>query len=502
MDDDGIIRRKIASPVPHLALVAAAGEITSGAASRGKAPPHDIPAEMAVLGGVLLDNAALGECDSIVTPEDFYHPAHGVIFQAMLTVASRSQPIDIYTLAAELRSVERLNTCGGAQYLGELTEAMPTSAWIESHAVIVRDLARRRSMIEAGQEIVARGFDTRGTTDAFCDLAVSRVMAVADKRSNVEAAPLSAAIIESFHAIEVAAESGRGITGLATPFTDLNNLTGGMHKGQLIVIGARPAQGKTSLLAALVEHASRTAPAMFFSLEMPRVELSNRLLCADARVDQSRIRTGLFTQDDVTALTAAANRLHNLPIFINDSGDTTLPEVRAQSRRMKRERGLSMVGIDYLQLMKSHHGDRDIGREREIADISRGLKALAKELEVPVVALSQLNRECEKRPGKKKRPMLSDIRDSGSVEQDADVVMFIYRDEVYNEDTEDKGIAELIVAKQRNGPTDTVRLRFVKELTKFENLSRGDGVGYGDASVRGVPEGYEERPDDYNFEGE
>jgi replicative DNA helicase len=227
-------------------------------------------------------------------------------------------------------------------------------------------------------------------------------------------------------------------------------------------------------------------PVLFFSLEMPRVELANRLMCSEARVDQSKLRTNLLTQDDLTSLTAAANRLHSLPIYIDDSGDLTLVELRSKARKMKAERDLSLICIDYLQLMKASREKMD-SREREISEISRGLKALAKELDVPIIALSQLNRAAETRPGKEKRPMLADLRESGAIEQDADVVMFIYRDEVYNRDTEDRGIAEVIVAKQRNGPTDTARLRFVRELTRFENLAMDmEDHGYADAQVGGV----------------
>jgi replicative DNA helicase len=259
-----------------------------------------------------------------------------------------------------------------------------------------------------------------------------------------------------------------------------------MHPGQLIIIAARPAMGKTSFILNIALNSAVTSgkPVLFFSLEMPRVELANRLMCAEARVDQGRLRTNLLTQDDVTALTASANRLHSLPIYIDDSGDLTLLELRAKARRVRNERGLSLIVIDYLQLMKSSR-DKVESREREISEISRGLKSLAKELGVPIVALSQLNRGCETRPGKDKRPMMSDLRESGAIEQDADVIMFIYRDEVYNRDTEDKGIAEIIIAKQRNGPTDTIRLRFVRELTKFENLALDDH-GYADTQVGGL----------------
>ena len=468
------------------ALLQAASQLSATAAAHGRVPPHDLEAERAVLGGILLDNAAMSTVESIVTPADFYHPAHAVIYEAVQAISTRREPVDIVTLAAELRSRERLNTVGGAQYLGELTDTIPTIAHIESHARIVSDQAGVRRMIEVAHEIVARGYGEHGTADQFLDHAASRVFEVAQKRSKSTLIPLEQVIIEAFERIENTLVRGARITGTETGFRDLDTLTSGLHGGQLIIIAARPAMGKTSLVLNLTSSAAETSgkPVLFFSLEMPRIELANRLMCAEARIDQSRLRSNLLTQDDMTTLTAAANKLHKLPIYIDDSGDLTLLELRAKARRIKADRDMSLIIIDYLQLMKASR-EKQESREREISEISRGLKGLAKELDVPIIALSQLNRGCETRPGKDKRPMLADLRESGAIEQDADVVMFIYRDEVYNRDTEDKGIAELIIAKQRNGPTDTVRLRFIRELTKFENLA-ADDRGYGDTMVGGI----------------
>ncbi len=963
------------------ALVHAAAQLSAAASAHGRVPPHDLDAERAVLGGILLDNSAMATVEAIIAPADFYHPAHAVIYEAIQAISARREPVDIVTLASELRARERLNTVGGAQYLGELTDTIPTIAHIESHARIVADHAGVRRMIEVAHEIVARGYGDHGTADQFLDHAASKVFEVAQKRSKSTLIPLEQVILEAFERIENTLVRGARITGTETGFRDLDTLTSGMHGGQLIIIAARPAMGKclsadaeivledgrvetietlhragearlltlgddwrlavtspshyvddgmkpvfrvttrlgrtveataphpfltidgwrplmelsvgervavprripvfgdrelracevtllgyllgdgcltgtqpsftnttprvlddftraveafgplrvraddvakprapslrvttdgaslagrraelgerlsaqlrggertsrsvasalgvspslvtqwtqgraapspeaferlcavlscapddlapsglprgrddrnpltawlralglwgcdahakfvppvvftlrreqvalflnrlfatdgwatvlasgqaqvgyasvserlarqvchlllrfgviaslrrrtvryqggeraawqiditdapsirafaehigifgkeealdravraladrqphtnrdlvpasvwsrldaarngeswssvgkragiaghTNLhvgarslsrdrLAALacalhdraLEHLaasdvywdeivsiepvglkrvydltipethnfvandvcvhntsfvlnvtssaaeSSQKPVLFFSLEMPRIELANRLMCADARIDQSRLRSNLLTQDDVTALTASANKLHSLPIYIDDSGDLTLLELRAKARRIKSERDMSLIVIDYLQLMKASRERMD-SREREISEISRGLKGLAKELDVPIIALSQLNRGCETRPGKDKRPMLADLRESGAIEQDADVVMFIYRDEVYNRDTEDKGIAEIIIAKQRNGPTDTIRLRFIRELTKFENLAL-DEHGYGDANVAGL----------------
>ena len=454
----------------------------ASAASQGNLPPHDLDAEKAVIGGVLLDNSALDTVEAIVTPPDFYHPSHAVIFESIQALKSRGEPVDVVTLSAELRARERLNTVGGAQYLGELTDTIPTIAHIEQHARIVADLAQVRRMIAAAHEITARGYGDRGAADAFLDFAAAKVFEIAQKRSKSSLIELHQAIQEAFERIEKTLERGARITGTETGFRDLDTLTAGMHPGQLIIIAARPAMGKTSLVLNLTTHSAITSqkPVLFFSLEMPRVELANRMMCAEARVDQSRLRSNMLTQDDMTSLTAAASKLFQLPVYIDDSGDLTLLELRAKSRRIKAEKDLSLIVIDYLQLMKASRDGMD-SREREISEISRGLKAL----EVPIIARSQLNRSPETRSGKDKRPQLSDLRESGAIEQDADVVMFIYRDEVYNKDTEDRGIAELIIAKQRNGPTDTVRLRFVRELTKFENLAE-DEHQYGDASAPDV----------------
>jgi replicative DNA helicase len=394
------------------ALVHAAAQLSAAASAHGRVPPHDLDAERAVLGGILLDNAAMATVEALVAAGDFYHPAHGVIYEAVQAISSRREPVDIVTLASELRTRERLNTVGGAQYLGELTDTIPTIAHIESHARIVADLAGVRRMIEVAHEIVARGYTDRGSADQFLDYAAARVFEVAQRRSKTTLIPLEQVIIEAFQRIEDTLVRGARITGTETGFRDLDTLTAGMHGGQLIIIAARPAMGKTSLVLNVTTSAAASSgkPVLFFSLEMPRIELANRMMCSEARIDQSRLRSNLLTQDDITAIAAAANKLHSLPIYIDDSGDLTLLELRAKSRRIKSERDLSLIVIDYLQLMKASR-ERMESREREISEISRGLKSLAKELDVPIIALSQLNRGCETRPGKDKRPMLADLRE-------------------------------------------------------------------------------------------
>ena len=388
-------------------VVAAAAMAAS--ASQGNLPPHDLDAERAVLGGVLLDNSSIDMVEAVVTPPDFYHPSHAVIFESIQALKARSEPVDVVTLSAELRARERLNTVGGAQYLGELTDTIPTIAHIEQHARIVADLAQVRRMIAAAHEITARGYGDRGSADAFLDFAAARVFDIAQKRSKSSLIELHQAIQEAFERIEKTLERGARITGSETGFRDLDTLTAGMHPGQLIIIAARPAMGKTSLVLNIDDargRSRRAKPVLFFSLEMPRVELANRMMCAEARVDQGRLRSNMLTQDDMTALTAAASKLFDLPIYIDDSGDLTLLELRAKARRMKAEKDLGLIVIDYLQLMKASRDGME-SREREISEISRGLKALAKELEVPIIALSQLNRSPETRSGKDKRPQLS-----------------------------------------------------------------------------------------------
>jgi replicative DNA helicase len=450
---------------------------------KGNVPPHDIEAEKAVLGAVLLDNAVFSTASATVIASDFYHPAHAVIFECMLALNARGEPIDVVTLSAELRNRERLNAVGGMQYLGELTETTPTVANAENHGRIVADLAQVRRMIGVAHEIVSRGYGERGAADSFLDYAAAQVFAVAQKRSKSTLIPLETAVQEAFERIEKTMERGARISGTESGFRDLDEMTSGMHPGQMIVIAARPAMGKTSFVLCLTANAAKSSgkPVLFFSLEMPRVELANRLLCAEANVDQSLLRSNMMTEDQMTALTNAASRIYNLPIYIDDSGELTLMDLRAKARRMKAERDLSLIVIDYLQLMKASREGMD-SREREISEISRGLKQLAKECGVPIIALSQLNRAVENRTDK--RPQLSDLRESGAIEQDADMVMFIYRDEIYNKDTEDKGIAEIIIGKQRNGPTGTARLRFIGSLTKFTNLDT-DTHEYGDTQVGG-----------------
>jgi replicative DNA helicase len=435
-------------------------------------------AEVAVLGAILLDAVALLLVADKLRPADFYKPAHQQIFEAMLALSARGDPIDIVTLKNECERLGRNTAFDWLVYLGEITASCPSGAHIERHASIVLECAEVRRLRQVHVEGIAKIDDRATTRDQAYEFSSSRFAEVSVRIGRVGPVPFDRVVQEAFERIEKTSASGKRISGLETGYRDLDTLTAGMHPGQLIIIAARPAMGKTSLALNITQHVALSPdakPSLFFSFEMPRVELGTRMLAAEARIDQSRMRTNMLTGDDFKSLTAAAERIYNIRVDTIDGDGNTLADIRSHARRMKIERGLGFVVIDYLQLMKGEdRAGRDRGREQEISEISRGLKALAKELEVPIVALSQLNRAAETRPGKDRRPQLSDLRESGAIEQDADVVIFIYRDEVYNRDSDNRGIAEIIVAKQRNGPTDTVRLRFIRELTKFENLSEDD----------------------------
>lgn len=459
---------------------------------RVRVPPHDRDAEIAVLAEMILEPEAVGPlAEAALTKEDFYDPAHGVIFDAMLAVLRRREHLDVLTLAAELRARDRLNTIGGVQYLGEITDGMPTVAHAESHIALVADSARQRRMIFAAEQIALRGYQGGQSAAEF----VQESVAVMDRATETRGGPkglqpMSDVVGLTLTGLEATLArreaTGQAIAGTTWGLRSLDRLTQGLHAPQLVIIGARPAMGKTSAALRLaVEEAKTTGrPVLFYSLEMSATELGARVLCMEARVDASRVKSGLLTQDDMTALTRAANTMAALPLMICDAALTRVSDIRATARKVKSQYGLTAIVIDYLQILTADR--RDESREKEISEISRALKVLAKDLDVPVIALAQLNRSCETRPGKNKRPTLADLRESGSLEQDADVVVFIYRDEVYNKDTEDRGIAEFIIAKQRNGPVDTARARFVRNLTLFEDLD-DDDPRYGMSSEFDAP---------------
>jgi replicative DNA helicase len=437
--------------------------------SASRVPPQNNEAEQSVLGAILLDNEAAHDVTEILRPEDFYRDTHRFIFEAVLDLLDRSEPADLVTLTNELRKKGDLERIGGAAYLAELVEAVPTSASVMHHARIVKDKAVVREIIRAASDIAEKGYEGSDDVAEFLDQAERMIFGVSDVHNRNALLPIADAVKQSFTQIEKAYERKELITGLSTGFKEIDKLTSGLQNSDLIIVAGRPSMGKTSLCLNIAQHAAvhEKVPVAVFSLEMAREQLAMRLLCSDARIDSSRVRTGLLDEDEWMRLTNSAGLLSESSIFIDDTPQLTSFEMRAKARRLKSSRGLGLIVVDYLQLMSSR--GKSESREREISDISRSLKAMAKELHVPVIALSQLNRGVESRNDK--RPQLSDLRESGAIEQDADLVGFIYRDEVYNKETPDKGIAEFNIVKHRNGPIGSARLTFISEYTRFENLA-------------------------------
>ncbi len=442
-----------------------------------RVPPQNLEAEQSVLGAILLDNEAVHEVIEVLRPEDFYKEANRKIFDAVLSLVDRSEPADLVTLTNELKKDGKLESMGGASYLATLVDAVPTAANVMHYAKIVKDKAVQREVISAATSIVTNGYEEGADVAEFLDEAEKVIFEVSERRARNSLAPLSSVIKESFKQIEYNYERKELITGLPTGFRELDKMTSGLQSSDLIIIAGRPSMGKTSFCLNLAQHAATNCgtPVAIFSLEMAREQLATRLLCSHARIDSSRLRSGLIDEDEWMRLTQAAGELSEAKIFIDDSAQSGTLDMRAKCRRLKASRGLGLIIVDYLQLMSGR--GRSESREREISEISRSMKSMAKELHVPVIALSQLNRGVESREDK--RPHMSDLRESGAIEQDADIIGFIYRDEVYNEDTPDKGIAEIIIAKHRNGPTGVARLAFLGQYTRFENLA----FEYGESSV-------------------
>lgn len=438
--------------------------------------PQNLEAERSVLGGILLTNEAFFDVQEIVKAEDFYRDPHRRIFAAMVELANRSEPIDLITLGEQLRRTQELEEVGGLAYLASLDAAVPASANLSRYARIVRDKALTRRVIEAAHTIAREGYEQKGDVEEFLDGVEQRVFDITEMKATNAFHSLKDSVTRVFKNLEQLFERQNDITGVATGFKNLDTMTSGLQKGDLIIVAARPSMGKTSLVMNIAAHVAieLRRPVAVFSLEMGADSLTTRLLASEARVDSQRLRNGRLLEADWPKLARAADRLHRAPMFIDDTAGVGALEVRAKCRRLKaREKDLALVVIDYLQLMKGKPGTNS--REQEISEISRGLKALARELEVPVIALSQLNRSLERREDK--RPMMSDLRESGAIEQDADIIAFIYRDEYYNKESPDEGIAEVIIGKQRNGPTGTARVAFLKDYTRFENLADEDAYG-------------------------
>ena len=436
--------------------------------SRIKVPPHSVEAEQAVLGGLMLDNRRFDEISEIISAGDFYRQDHRLIFGAAERLAGESEPLDVVTLTEFLERAGDIEDAGGLSYLAELAEKTPGAANIRAYAEIVRERSILRQLVQVSGQISDSAFNPQGrNSNEILDEAERNVFQIAESRVKEGSGPqaINPILTKALSRIEELFESGETTTGLTTGFKDL------------LIVAGRPSMGKTTFAMNIVENAliSTGAPILVFSMEMPADALVMRMLSSLGRIDQSRIRSGKLEEDDWPRLTSAVSLLKDKPLYIDDTPGLSPTEMRSRARRIARENEgkLGLIMVDYLQLMRVP-GNTE-GRTAEISEISRSLKGIAKELSCPVVALSQLNRSLEQRPNK--RPVNSDLRESGAIEQDADVIMFVYRDEVYNEDTSDKGIAEIIIGKQRNGPIGTVRLAFIGKYTKFEDLAHGDYGG-------------------------
>ncbi len=446
-----------------------------------RSPPASPQAELSVLAGMLIDRDAAARALEHVNDSMFFREAHRRIFRAMTRLFERGDAIDVITASEELKKTDELEGIGGLEYLAQLLDAVPTAANIEYHARIVRERALLRRLIDASQQIVRDAYDQgEREVDEILDQAESRIFQVAQSRAREGFVWIKEILWPTFEHIERLQESATGITGVATGYRDLDRLTTGFQKGDLIVVAARPAMGKTSLVMNIAQNSAieQKVTVAIFSLEMSKEQLVQRLLCSESRVDAQRLRRGRLSPEEYQRLAASAGHLNTAPLWVDDSPGTTVLEMRAKARRLKSETDLGLLIIDYMQLMSS--ATRAENRVQEVSEISRGLKSLARELDVPVIALSQLSRAPEQRTDR--RPQLSDLRESGSIEQDSDLVMFLYRPEYYygpqdKDGNSLEGQTELIVAKQRNGPTGTVALYFQKAYTRFDSVARSEGDG-------------------------
>jgi replicative DNA helicase len=451
--------------------------------------PHNLDAEASVLGGIFLRNDVLAQLDTLEV-EDFYSPKHQAVFQAMRNLEAGAKPIDPITVEAELQRLGRLEAVGGLAFLGELTLRVPSTENVIHYAQIIQDKRSAQKVMRAASEILEKGYDDDADVGEYLDLAEGKMFEVTQRREKAGPESIKSLIKKVFSSLDERFASPDGITGVPTGFHDLDQRTAGLQPTELIILAARPAMGKTSFALSMAQNAAIGGgwPVIVFSLEMSSTQLAERLLCSEARVDSSALRRGQLQRQDMTNLTYAANTLSKAPIMIDDTPALSMRELRARARRFRTNKELfdgpagkkktGLILVDYLQLMRGSSQAAKGSREQEISEISRGLKSLAKELECPVVALSQLNRSLESRTDK--RPQLSDLRESGAIEQDADVILFIYRDIVYNKDSETPDIAEVIIGKNRHGAIGTVETRFEGRFTRFENIShRDDGPGGG-----------------------
>ncbi len=438
--------------------------------SQLKVPPHSIEAEQSVLGGLMLDNLAWDYIADLVREDDFYRRDHRLIFRAVSSLAARSQPYDVVTLSEWLDNHQELDNAGGLAYLATLAKNTPSAANIKAYATIVRERSILRQLIRIGTDITSQAYQPEGQSSAeLLEQAERLIFGIAEgsARGRHSYSAIKDLLVRVVDRIDTLSQQGGALIGVSSGFSDIDDMTAGLQNTDLIIVAGRPSMGKTSFAMNIAEHAAikEKIPVAIFSMEMSAEQLTMRMMSSLGRIDQHKVRTGKLDDDDWPRLTSSVNILDQTAMFIDDTPALSPGDLRARARRLKREHNIGLIVVDYLQLMQVV-GTKET-RTNEISEISRSLKALAKEIQVPVVALSQLNRNLEQRPNK--RPVMSDLRESGSIEQDADVIMFIYRDEVYNEDSKDKGVAEIVIAKQRNGPTGTVRLTFLGQYTRFEN---------------------------------
>src|ERR687896_110283 len=441
------------------------------AAARAPVPPQNLDAEESVLGAMMLSPGAIGAVSEVLDAGDFYRESHAKIYRAALALYARGEPVDAITLADELEEQGELENVGGRVRLAELAALVPTSANAAHYARIVREMATLRGLITAGHEVARLGWERPGDTHDLLDQAERVIFELTQNRVTSEFSHIEELLKESFERITALYEAGAEVTGTPSGFRDLDRLTSGFQPGNLIVVAARPSMGKSALGLCVAANLGVRfeMPVALFTLEMSKAEVTQRLMCSEAKVESQRLRTGKLAAEDWPRLTAACDKLAKAPIFVDDTGSLTMMEIRSKARRLKsRHPDVGLILVDYLQLMTS--GATAENRVQEVSQVSRSLKVLARDLDVPIIAMSQLSRAVEQRHDK--RPILSDLRESGSIEQDADIVAFIYRDEYYNpDDSPDQGLAEVIVAKHRNGPPDTVKLSFLKRYAKFADLA-------------------------------
>jgi len=434
-----------------------------------KIPPQNLEAEQSVLGSMIIEKDAIFAATEVLSEEDFYRTSHQKIFNAIVKLTEKNEPVDLVTLSEELSSLGVLEEVGGNSYLTSLANAVPTAANVKYYATIVWEKALLRRMIRTSTEIVTRGYEPPEDVVEFLDEAEQMIFQVSRELSGKGFVPLKDVLMSTFDRIERIYEEKKGVTGLPTGFIDLDQMLSGLQESDLVIVAARPSMGKTTFALNMAQHlaVSENLPVAFFSLEMSKEQLAQRLLCAQADLDAQRLRRGYLSEEEWPRLTRAVGPLSEAPLYIDDTAAPSVMEMRAKARRLKAEKGLGAIFVDYLQLMNMH--GKSENRQQELSDISRSLKSLAKELNIPVIALSQLSRAVEKRD--KKRPILSDLMESGGIEANADVVLFIYRENYYFNDSEKKNIAEIIVAKQRNGPVGEVELLFMNNFNKFQNMA-------------------------------